>query len=183
MPKTSRGSEPATRIQHPELLNDLIQELRETRESGQPLIDEQHFPDTGAVRVTVMWDKWEGVPFEERVAIIEEAYQVADGIGRSARPALVMGFTFPEAYEAGQLPFQVVPVLRKDDRVTLQQCEKAMLADGASLLFVAERPQLRFPTRDDAESCVRRLVKRLPQSDQVWAITEEVGHLQPRIFG
>lgn len=182
MPRITRGLEPATKIRHPQLLNELIEELNASRESGQPLIDEQHFPESGAVRVTVIWDEWEGIPFDERVATIEEAYRIADGKVPSSRASLVMGLTFPEAYEAGVLAFQVVSVLRKNDPVTREQCEAAMRAEGASLLFVPERPQLRFPTREDAEACIRRLVKRLPESDQVWAVTEESSHLHPRIF-
>lgn len=182
MPRIKRDPELAIRIRHPQLVARLAEELREARESGQPLIDEQQLPRSDAFRINVVWDEWEAVQFDERVAIIHEAYRQAEGRIPGGPSSLVMGLTFPEAYENGMLPFQVVPILRKDDPVNREQCERAMVAEGASLLFVPDHPRLRFAAREDADACVARLVNRLPDSEQVWAVTEEIGQMQARVF-
>ena len=76
------------------------------------------------------------------------------------------------------LPFQIIPALRRGDAVTLEQCHQAMVKEGASTLFGADKPQLRFATEEDAEAVRKRLVQALPSSDQVWVITQEVGKVE-----
>lgn len=173
MPRIVQGVEERRRIRYPELITDLADELRTKRESGQPVIREQHFPRTNAIRVTVIWDKWEGVPDEDRVATILHAYEQVEGGDFRDRIALVIGLTVPEATESGLLPVQVTTALRKDDPVTLEQCRDAMIAEGASILSDPSKPKLRFATVEEAEACVKRLVERLPGSDPVWVIAQE----------
>ena len=72
------------------------------------------------------------------------------------------------------LPYQVATALRKTDPVTLDQCRKAMLAEGASKLFGPDILQLRFATQEEAEACRKRLVKHLPRSENVWVINREI---------
>ena len=43
-----------------------------------------------------------------------------------------------------------------------------MIEEGASLLFGADQPQLRFATEEDAEAARKRLGARLPGSEAVW---------------
>src|SRR5438552_3748912 len=119
MPRIIRGREQVTRsTRFPGLVDELAHELEQGSESGQPVIDEQHFPGTGKMRATVLWDKWDPVPHEERVEIILRAYEKAEGRDVRERLALAVGLTFPEAFEAGMLPFQVIPLLRKGDPVS-----------------------------------------------------------------
>ena len=177
MPRKKRGVEEQPRPASAELAGRLADELRSDRESGQPVIDEQEFP-TGKLRVTVIWDEWDHLPLEDRTAVILRAYELAEGRGYRDRIALASGLTVPEAYAAGMLPFQIIPALRRGDPVTPEQCRQAMIDQGASLLFAADKPQLRFATEEEAEAAQRRLVQRLPSSDQVWVITQEVGKVE-----
>lgn len=152
------------------LVGKLADELIHARDSGQPLIYEQQFP-TGKLRVVVVWDAWDRSPLEDRTDVIHGAY---DRAGGRAKIALASGLTVPEAHAAGMLPFQVIPVLRKGDPVTLEECRAVMIADGASLLFGPDRPQLRFATEAEAEAARFRLAGRLPASEPVWHVTQEV---------
>lgn len=176
MPRRIRGLEERPRRVSGELAERLAQELRNNHESGQPLIDEQEFP-TGKLRVTVIWDELESLSFEERTAMVLRAYELAEGSGYREKIVLASGLTVPEAYEAGLLPFQIIAALRKDDPVTAEQCRLAMIEEGASLLLGGKKPQLRFATEQEAESARHRLAMRLPNSEPVWVITQEVGRV------
>jgi hypothetical protein len=157
-----------------DLAERLANELRNNRESGQPLIDEQEFP-SGKSRVTVLWDEWDHLPLEDRTAVILRAYDLAEGRGYRDKVALASGLTVPEAYAAGMLPFQIIPALRKGDAVTPEDCRRAMIEEGASTLLGTDKPQLRFASEEEAEAARKRLVRRLPSSEQVWVITQELG--------
>jgi hypothetical protein len=152
----------------------LVEELKSDRQSGQPMIEEQEFP-TGKLRVNVIWDAWERVPLEERTATILRAYDQAEGRQYRDRIALASGLTVPEAHGAGMLPYQVIAAVRKGDPVTMDQCRRAMIAEGASVLFGDDNPQLRFPTEEEADAARGRLAGRLPGSEPVWVTTKEVG--------
>src|SRR5947209_5250878 len=106
MPRIRRGLEQEARtVRFPNLVEELANELKHDRESGQPVIDEQHFPTTDKIRVNVLWDKWDDVPHEDRADIILRAYGTAEGKESRDKIALAVGLTFPEAYESGMLPF------------------------------------------------------------------------------
>jgi hypothetical protein len=176
MPRRKRGVEEPPQFRFADLAAELAAELKQSRESGQPLIEEQHFP-TGAVRVTVLWDKWDRVPQEDRSATILRAYELAESKESRDRIALSIGLTLPEAHASGLLPFQILPALRKGDPVTPAQCREAMLAEGASMLLDPDNPQLRLATEEDAQTCRQRLTKRLPGSEPVWVITREASRI------
>jgi hypothetical protein len=53
-----------------------------------------------------------------------------------------------------------------------------LLDEGASVLFAPEKPQLRFASEEEAEAARGRLIRRLPDSEQVWVITQEVGKIE-----
>lgn len=178
MPRIKRGVQEQARPASAQLAGRLADELRNNRASGQPLIDEQEFP-TGKLRVTVIWDEWDHLPLEDRTAVILRAYDLTEGRDYRERIALASGLTVPEAYAAGMLPFQIIPALRRGDPVTPEQCRQAMIDEGASTLLAADKPQLRFTTEEEAEAARGRLVQRLPSSDQVWVITQEVGKAEP----
>lgn len=179
MPRIIRGREQVARpTRFPGLVDELAHELKQGSESGQPVIDEQHFPGTGKIRAIVFWDKWDPVPHEERAEIILRAYEKAEGKEVRERLALAVGLTFPEAFEAGMLPFQVIPLLRKGDPVSAEDCYQAMVDEGASHLFPDGKPELRFATEESAKVSIQRLVKRLPGSEPVWAIAREGGRIE-----
>jgi hypothetical protein len=173
MPRIRRTPE-LPPVNKPELVAALVEELRNNHETGQPIIDETVFPTTNLIRVTVIWDRWEPLADAERVACILQAYEQAESQEFRDRIAMTVGLTMPEAREYGLLPFHVFPAVRRGDPVTLDQCREAMLRLGASTLEDPQEPQLRFPTLQQAEACVRRLIEELPASEQVWLIEREV---------
>jgi hypothetical protein len=179
MPRIIRGREPVARpTRFPDLAEELARVLEQGGESGQPVIDEQHFPRTGKIRASVCWDRWKRVPHEDRASIILRAYEKAEGQEIRDRIAFAVGLTIREAVEAGMLPFQVIPLLRKGDPVSAGDCYQAMTDEGASRLFLEGKPQLRFTTEEEAKASIRRLVKRLPESEPVWAIVRDVGRIE-----
>ena len=126
---------------------ELANELRDEKEFGQPRVEEFHFSKTRLIRATVLWDKWERVPDDACSDTIHRAYEQAKAKEYADRVALAVGLTFPEAYESGMLPYQVLTALRKSDPVTAKQCARAMVEEGASLLFDPAKPQPGSPPR------------------------------------
>ena len=177
MPRIRRGLEEPPRSTSGDLTDRLVDELREDRVSGQPVIDEQVFP-TKKLRVTVIWDEWDRLPLEARTAVILRAYEIVEGRAYRDNIALASGLTFPEAHATGMLPFQVFPALRVTDPVTPEQCRQAMIEEGASTLLDADKPQLRFSTQEDADAAIHRLIERVPNSKDVWVTTREVGKVE-----
>ncbi len=178
MPRKQRRLDEPSRLETDDLVEKLADELRQKREFGQPVVDEEMFP-SGKIRVVVIWDEWERLPSaEDRTATILQAYERAEGPEYRDRIALATGLTVPEACAAGMLPFEVSPALRRDDPVTLEQCQNAMIAEGASTLFAPNTIKLRFATQEDAEAACRRLIRHLPGSEQVWAIGKDVGTVE-----
>ena len=155
------------------LVEGLAAELKGHHEFGQPTIYEQEY-STGKLRVTVIWDKWDGIPLDERSAAILRAYEQVEDADYRDRIALASGLTVPEAHAAGMLPYQIITALRKSDPVTLKQVHEAFLEEGASELVNPQALQLRFATEEEAEACRRRLLRRVPGSDDVWLINREI---------
>jgi hypothetical protein len=177
MPRKRRGFEEPIRRTVGDLVEKLTDELKSARQSGQPMIEEEEFP-TKKLRVNVIWDAWDRVPLEDRTATILRAYEQAENQEYRDRIALASGLTMPEAHAAGMLPYQIIAAIRKGDPVTMDQCRKAMIDEGASILFGADSPQLRFSTEEEAEAARKRLAKRLPNSEPVWVITKDVGTVE-----
>jgi len=177
MPRNRRGFEEPPRRTVGHLVERLVDELKSDRQSGQPVIEEEEFP-TRKLRVNVIWDEWDRVPLEDRTATILRAYEQAEGREYRDRIALASGLTAPEAHAAGMLPFQVFAAVRKSDPVTIDQCHKALIEEGASILFGEDKPQLRFSSEEEAEAARKRLAERLPNSEPVWVITKEVGTVE-----
>jgi hypothetical protein len=155
------------------LVERLAAELKNGRDAGQPTIYEQEY-STGKLRVTVIWDEWDGIPLEDRSTAILRAYEQAEGAAYRDRIALASGLTVPEAHAAGMLPFQIITALRKSDPITFEQARQAFLEEGASQLADPQALQLRFATEEEAEACRQRLIRRFPGSDDVWIIHREI---------
>ena len=77
--------------------NDLVRELLRPRDFGQPLIEEEEFPRTGLLMVTVIWDRWAGVSDRNRSSAILGAYETAKGVEYRNRIAVALGLTVAEA--------------------------------------------------------------------------------------
>jgi hypothetical protein len=168
-----RKSPDEPRATRPELVAQLAEELRNAHAGGQPRIEETVFPRTNALRVNVFWDRWEDVPDVERTNCILQAYREVEPSDVVARIALAGGLTFPEARASGMLPYEILPVLRRGDPITLEQCHKAMIQEGATVLESPQTPRLYFATEEEAEAGRQRLVKSLPESAEVWLIARE----------
>jgi hypothetical protein len=177
MPRNRRGFDEPPRRAIGALVTRLIDELKSGRNSGQPIIDEEEFP-TGKLRVNVIWDAWDRVSQEDRTATILRAYEQAESRSYREQIALASGLTIPEAHAAGMLPYQVIAAPRPGDPVTSDQCRRALIDEGASILFGESNPQLRFATEAEAEAARRRLAERLPNSEPVWVVTKEVGTVE-----
>jgi len=134
--------------------------------------------DTGGVRFNVFWDRWEEVPSDERGAQIIAAYRVVMEDSFVNKIGLLGGYTFPEAVALGLLPYQVVPLVRKSDPVTVEQCHRAMIDAGASTLFPGSKIQLRFATLEQAEVDRNHLIKSLTASEPVWTVVKDVGMIE-----
>lgn len=177
MPRRTIGTEP---VQGNETLaKQLSAELKSEKDSGQPLIYESELKPN-RLRVVVVWDAWEPLQVDERVAVILRAYELAEGVEARNRIFLATGTTVPEATAAGMLPYQVSTALRKSDPVSFDDCWNAMLEEGASKLFGESILQLRFATQAEADAAVKRLVKRLPKSKGIWLINRDIS-VQDRI--
>lgn len=160
------------------LVVELSEELRENHDFGQPVIREDHFPRTGNMRVAVLWDRWEEVPHDVRVDVIRRAYLDVEGQEVVDKLALAVGMTYPEAYEAEMLPYEIVPLLRKGDPVTEEECLEAMKAQGASLLFPGGKPRLLFASKEEADAGLQLLLRHLPRSEPVWTIMTHTNRVE-----
>ncbi len=172
MPKI-RVQPEAMSSQHPELVRELQLELQSSREFGQPLILEEPFARSEDLRITVFWDKFDGIDDDERARIILAAYQRCDA--EPTKIAVALGLTFPEAADDGLLPYQIVPNWRASDPVSLERCFGAMKQLGASTLRNPTEPELRCATPEQANTCVTRLVELIPESKGIWKI---YGHMR-----
>jgi hypothetical protein len=173
MPRIKVGTQGEPAVTNRALAEELVQELKNGRKSGQPIIYEQEF-STGRMRVTVIWDKWEQLPLEDRSSLILRAFEIAEGPDYRDRIALASGLTVPEALAAGMLPYQVEPGLRKSDRVSREQVRAAMIAEGATELRNPPALVLAFATEEEALACRSRLSERLPESEPIWMILRSV---------
>jgi hypothetical protein len=168
MPRVQSGFQESPRKADGKLVERLVDELKTGRGPGQPFIYETSF-SAGKIKILVMWDEWKELPLEQRTNIILSAVEQSEGKDYRAKIARASGLTFPEAVAAGMLPYQIT-ALRKEVPVNREQCREAMLAEGGSKLF-GRTIQLRFPDEEAAEACKKRLIKRLPKSEDIWVIT------------
>jgi hypothetical protein len=177
MPRKRKGFEPPLPRPVGKLVARLADELKANRPFGQPIIDEEEFPSK-KIRVNVIWDAWDRASLEARTDTILQAYEKAEGRDYRDRIALASGLTVPEAHAAGMLPYQIIAAVRKGDPVTADQCRRALIEEGASVLLGEDSPQLRFSTEEEAEAARKRLAERLPNSEPVWVITREAGTVE-----
>jgi hypothetical protein len=87
MPRIRRSFEEPPRRIIGTLVDQLVDELKSTRESGQPVIDEVEFPSK-KLRMNVIWDAWDSLPLGYRTAMILRAYEQAEGRDHRDRIAL-----------------------------------------------------------------------------------------------
>ena len=172
--KRTYGDEFGLRSEHAVLRDELAAELRDGRRFGQPFVEEEHFPRSGAVSVTVVWDRWVGVEDRYRPEIIESSYRDAEP-EIAERISLAGGFTVPEAVDLDTRTFEVRADPRVTDSVTAVQVAAALRELGASDGFPFEpMPVLRLETEREAHEYRDELIARLPESNGVWEIVRHV---------
>lgn len=180
MPRILRKPEALPRARYEALSRELAEELKSNKEFGQPLIEEQYSAATDTRSVKVFWDKWEGVPEEDRLATILRAYEEALGPEYAERIAIPAGYTIPEARSHGFLPYSILSGWRRSDPIPESELRAALIAEGGSILENPRSPDLRFPTMADAMAAVERLETRLPGSRDIWIVAEDVRQRTPQ---
>ena len=81
--------------EHPELVEALRNELSNETVDGPNIIEEEQTFGK-RLRVTVIWERWAGVPHPERGPIILDAYRQAKGEREMLNITLAQGFTIEE---------------------------------------------------------------------------------------
>ena len=170
MPRTQADSRVTQKAVTSPLVADLAHELGSPHQFGQPMIHEQVYPRSDTIHAKVFWDRWTNIDLEKRIKIIFAAYHQAETEEAIKRITVVSGYTIAEGVNIGELPYELKPIHRKSDPVSLEQCYEAMRACGASTLARLDMPLLRFPTVEAAQQCKDYLTQQLPGSDEIWAI-------------
>ncbi|HEX5272938.1 MAG TPA: hypothetical protein VFW33_20715 [Gemmataceae bacterium] len=175
MPLKIRRPAPRT-AKEKAVLEALIAELRNPRDSGEPIITERHMPRRGLIHVQVLWDRWQECREAERFEIIHDAYKEVKGEEFAGRIILATGVTRPEAASTGLLPVQLLPRRRDEEEHTPDDYTRAMIEEGAFTRNGSGDPELRFETLEDAEACQDHLERRLPGSR--WSIVQHEGGVE-----
>jgi hypothetical protein len=155
-----------------QILHDLIEELKNPRPMGQPIVLEDRTPETNSIRVHVIWDRWSQCDRTRRSGIVLAAYEEVFGAETRRQITLALGMTVAEAIATGLLPYRIVPARRRGTRLTDAKYRNAMVLAGAIRIAGDDWPQLRFATQEDAEITLEHLIQTLPESK--WIIIQEV---------
>ena len=155
-----------------ELKIKLINEWKNPKDSGLPIIIEDETPTTNAIRLSVIWDEWELIPRNVRTQMIMEAYQAAKGFvtgQHQPQITLAIGYDVDEAVNVGLLPYKI-ECLDKNEEVNRQEEVDKLLRELGAWDHGGEL-ELRFTSREDVEKAYINLVKKMP--DLRWAIVVE----------
>ena len=177
MPRRSTGVVPHARRVESSLVDRLAEELRSSRESGQPIIYETSLPND-KLRVTVVWDDWDRLPLEERTEIILEAYERVEGPSAGERIALASGLTIPEAYSAGLLPYQIITAFEARRPVTPKECRDALIEEVSFHRSGTRSAPTEVCHSGRSGGGTGGLSHRLPNSEPVWIITQDPGRVE-----
>lgn len=157
---------------HDRFVHLLAQEFTSTSANIQPLILEELVPATNSRHVRVIWDRWKDLDAEQRSAVIVDAYTQAEGAQTATEIAIAEGFTPQEALALGLLPFKVVPLRKKSERIGMEAYEKAIKTEAGKTLLGPKAKDLRYARIEDAEQARQRLQQALPGSS--WAVVQEM---------
>jgi len=90
--------------QYPDLAATLAEELRLQQPDGPPdapLIIEEQMRFTDRIHVTVIWDLWAKIAFEDRSRIILDAYERVRGASAILTLSAALGLTHADAKKLG----------------------------------------------------------------------------------
>jgi hypothetical protein len=82
-----------------------------------------------------------------------------------------IGLTPMEAITLGFLPYRIVPLVRKSDKLSARTILDAMRSVGGVYIQVGAERQLRFATQAQAEGAYRALATTVPSP--VWTLVHE----------
>lgn len=152
------------------LLNDLVAELRQPHDFGQPRILIRTMPRGGLRHVEVIWDRWADCPPDQRGEIVRDAFAIVRGREFADSIALTIPATVEEAIEMDRLPYGVRPARWHNlgDAEREEVC-RALTDHGASAVPPGARPLLRFGTPGEAEAARARLATTSPTVE--WEVT------------
>jgi hypothetical protein len=136
---------------------------------GQPFIIRKSIGTTGLQNLIVIWDRWHGVPLQERTEIILAANDTLETTMR-ANLSLALGRTMDEAISLGYLPFRVEPISRSGSSADRDRILNALREEGA--VETGQGLQLRFPTLEQAQDAFIQLEGKV--SGPHWSIIQEV---------
>jgi hypothetical protein len=163
---------PGSRARYDELVKLLAKELKADSGAPQPLILERVTNPAGERYVTVIWDKWKGVPDESRPDVVFAAYQKAEGKEYADSIALAEAMTPDEAVALGRMRYAVVPIGGDGNGLPSAAYKKAITEEARSTVFGPQAKVLRYARIEDAEEAYTRLTERLPGSR--WVITQDI---------
>ncbi len=152
-----------------ELVVKLAEFLLQPPLKGQPFIIRKSIGTTGLQNLIVIWDRWHGVPLQERTEIILAANDTLETTMR-ANLSLALGRTMDEAISLGYLPFRVEPISRSGSSADRDRILNALREEGA--VETGQGLQLRFPTLEQAQDAFIQLEGKV--SGPHWSIIQEV---------
>ncbi|HUB26880.1 MAG TPA: hypothetical protein VL992_15755 [Tepidisphaeraceae bacterium] len=153
-------------------LGNLVDNLSETLiekhpRVSEPFVVENVIPQVARAHVVVIWDRWIGLSAQERSQVILDAYEKANRLtGISIMAAT--GLTAEESLRQDFLPYSIITMPQKDEKLSSKELEAAMSKAGGILVKVGESVGLRFPTRETAEAAYRKLREEIP--DHIWTL-------------
>ena len=152
-----------------ELVVKLAEFLFQPPLKGQPFIIRKSIGTTGLQNLIVIWDRWHGVPLQERTEIILAANDTLETTMR-ANLSLALGRTMDEAISLGYLPFRVEPISRSGSSADRDRILNALREEGA--VETGQGLQLRFPTLEQAQDAFIELEQKV--SGPYWSIVHKV---------
>ncbi len=130
------------------LVDEILDELSGSAAPAGPVIFEIPRKANDTIHVIVVWPKWEGIPEDDRSAIILDAYakheETHPGEDRRKKITVAVGVTPEEAVASDLLPFVVRPSIDRA-HASYDQVRRAMIEEGA--IEDRYRIELRFPNR------------------------------------
>jgi hypothetical protein len=152
-----------------ELVIELAVFLFQPPLKGQPIVIRNPVGTTGLQNLVVIWDRWHGIPLQERTEIILAANDTLETTLR-VKLSLALGRTMDEAISLGYLPFRIEPICRSGNSADRDRILNALREEGA--VETGRGLQLRFPTLEQAQDAFIELEQKV--SGPYWSIVQEV---------
>lgn len=151
------------------LAEDLAREIQNSKELGLPMILESEFVQSNRIWVTVIWDRWAGVPFRNRTPVIYRSYEIAKGTDFRTRIAIAQGLTPQEAVLEGKLQYEIKIVDMPNLQYNLHDIYKTFEELGGFQQASRDiRVSLWLPNSDMVNKCINFLLVKYPGTEKNW---------------